>query len=172
MLEFKCSQGLLFDVARQICDFKANVDNCDVILGMYLTISSRSLNEDTRDFKWYIKFEKFIPEEEPPKPLLENGNCEEGSLACGDGSCLSAHYFCDGNPDCSDNSDEAYCGKCTFCLRNFYFLYYREFIANCLSKIPKRTSTRPCPATRPNASFRTAGALRMAQRYPGTCRPP
>lgn len=31
--EFKCSVGLLFDVVRQICDFKANVDNCDVTAG-------------------------------------------------------------------------------------------------------------------------------------------
>jgi len=30
---FKCSAGLLFDVNRQICDFKLNVDNCDVMAG-------------------------------------------------------------------------------------------------------------------------------------------
>ena len=30
---FKCSAGLLFDVNRQICDFKLNVDNCDVVAG-------------------------------------------------------------------------------------------------------------------------------------------
>lgn len=34
VFEFKCSVGLLFDVVRQICDFKANVDNCDVTSGM------------------------------------------------------------------------------------------------------------------------------------------
>ena len=28
--EFKCSRDLLFDVDRQICDFKAKVDNCGV----------------------------------------------------------------------------------------------------------------------------------------------
>lgn len=33
VFEFKCSVGLLFDVVRQICDFKANVDNCDVTSG-------------------------------------------------------------------------------------------------------------------------------------------
>lgn len=36
VFEFKCSQGLLFDVSRQICDFKANVDNCDITSGIYI----------------------------------------------------------------------------------------------------------------------------------------
>ncbi|KAJ8683192.1 hypothetical protein QAD02_018984 [Eretmocerus hayati] len=80
VLEFKCSPGLLFDVSRQICDYKANVDNCDLVL-----------------------------EEQAPKPLLDNGTCKEGNLACGDGTCLLAHYFCDGNSDCSDGSDEVLC---------------------------------------------------------------
>lgn len=35
VFEFKCSQGLLFDVSRQICDFKTNVDNCDVTSGIF-----------------------------------------------------------------------------------------------------------------------------------------
>jgi len=34
---FKCSAGLLFDVNRQICDFKLNVDNCDVVAGELLS---------------------------------------------------------------------------------------------------------------------------------------
>ena len=33
VFEFRCSQGLLFDVSRQVCDFKANVNNCDVMSG-------------------------------------------------------------------------------------------------------------------------------------------
>ena len=33
VFEFKCSIGLLFDVSRQICDFKQNVDNCEVTAG-------------------------------------------------------------------------------------------------------------------------------------------
>ncbi|XP_011151123.1 uncharacterized protein LOC105190208 [Harpegnathos saltator] len=80
VFEFKCSQGLLFDVSRQICDFKANVDNCDV----------------TSDVQ-------------PAKPLLENGQCEEKNLACGDGTCLPTLYFCDGSVDCPDGSDEGWC---------------------------------------------------------------
>ncbi|XP_043513906.1 chitin deacetylase 1 isoform X1 [Frieseomelitta varia] len=80
VFEFRCSQGLLFDVSRQVCDFKANVDNCDV-----------------------------MSESQPPRPLLEDGDCGEKHLACGDGTCFPATYFCDGSVDCPDGSDEAYC---------------------------------------------------------------
>ncbi|XP_015437349.1 PREDICTED: uncharacterized protein LOC107192572 [Dufourea novaeangliae] len=80
VFEFRCSQGLLFDVSRQICDFKANVDNCDV-------------TSETR----------------PPRPLLGNGNCEDKHFACGDGTCFPAAYFCDGSVDCPDGSDEGWC---------------------------------------------------------------
>lgn len=38
VFEFKCSQGLLFDVSRQICDFKINVDNCDVTSGITIYV--------------------------------------------------------------------------------------------------------------------------------------
>ncbi|XP_071571775.1 chitin deacetylase 1 isoform X2 [Temnothorax nylanderi] len=80
VFEFKCSQGLLFDVSRQICDFKTNVDNCDV-----------------------------TSDAQPAKPLLKDGECDEDNLACGDGTCLPALYFCDGSVDCPDGSDEGWC---------------------------------------------------------------
>lgn len=38
VFEFKCSSGLLFDVNRQICDFKLNVDNCDITAGKYVSL--------------------------------------------------------------------------------------------------------------------------------------
>lgn len=55
-------------------------------------------------------FKRFT-ESQPPRPLLEDGECSEKHLACGDGTCFPATYFCDGSVDCPDGSDEAYCGK-------------------------------------------------------------
>ena len=83
MFEFKCSAGLLFDVNRQICDFKMNVENCDV-----------------------------VAEAVVPRPLLEAGGCKTGELGCADRTCLPSEYFCDGSVDCPDGSDEGWCGKC------------------------------------------------------------
>ncbi|CAD6999373.1 unnamed protein product [Ceratitis capitata] len=81
VFEFKCSEGLLFDVVRQICDFKQNVDNCDI-----------------------------TAETQSPKPLLEKADCEDKAhLGCGDGTCLPNEYFCDGSVDCPDESDEGWC---------------------------------------------------------------
>ncbi|KAJ8981896.1 hypothetical protein NQ317_007288, partial [Molorchus minor] len=81
VFEFQCSTGLLFDVNRQICDFKPNVDNCDITAELAI-----------------------------PKPLLNEANCsEKNHLGCADGTCLPQDYFCDGSQDCPDASDEAHC---------------------------------------------------------------
>nr|CAH7720606.1 unnamed protein product [Callosobruchus chinensis] len=81
VFEFRCSIGLLFDVNRQICDFKLNVDNCDITTEVVI-----------------------------PKPLLDQVQCsEKNHLGCADGTCLPQEYFCDGAMDCPDGSDEAYC---------------------------------------------------------------
>ncbi|KAI5642093.1 low-density lipoprotein receptor domain class A domain-containing protein [Phthorimaea operculella] len=78
VFEFRCSQGLLFDVNRQLCDMQQNVHNCD------------------------LTAETLVP-----RPLLDKAPCaNETHLGCANGECLPAEYFCDGSLDCMDNSDE------------------------------------------------------------------
>ena len=73
---------MTFDINRQICDFKTNVNNCDV-----------------------------TAEETTPKPLLntEEPICPSGEGACADGTCIPIALFCDGHSDCYDHSDEGWC---------------------------------------------------------------
>ncbi|XP_074030666.1 chitin and LDLR binding deacetylase 3 [Leptinotarsa decemlineata] len=81
VFDFRCSVDLLFDVDRQICDFKVNVDNCDV-----------------------------TAETTIPKPMLDKAKCsDQYHLGCADGTCLPQEYFCDGSLDCPDGSDEGLC---------------------------------------------------------------
>jgi len=82
VFEFKCSTGLLFDIVRQICDFKAKVDNCDV--NSEAAVAKPLLNT--------------------PEPI-----CPSNELACADGTCLNSDLFCDGHADCADASDEGWC---------------------------------------------------------------
>nr|XP_023022120.1 uncharacterized protein LOC111510434 [Leptinotarsa decemlineata] len=81
VFDFRCSVDLLFDVDRQICDFKVNVDNCDI------TAETTFL-----------------------KPMLDKAKCsDQYHLGCADGTCLPQEYFCDGSLDCPDGSDEGLC---------------------------------------------------------------
>lgn len=47
------------------------------------------------------------------KPILKTDEpiCPEGKLSCGDGECLDKELFCNGKPDCKDESDENACCK-------------------------------------------------------------
>lgn len=54
---------------------------------------------------------------EPRKvlPILKTDEpiCPEGKLACGSGDCIEKDLFCNGKPDCKDESDENACSKYT-----------------------------------------------------------
>lgn len=41
--------------------------------------------------------------------------CSEKEFRCSDGSCIAEHWFCDGDTDCKDGSDEENCRKCFPC---------------------------------------------------------
>ncbi|XP_075629462.1 basement membrane-specific heparan sulfate proteoglycan core protein isoform X7 [Balearica regulorum gibbericeps] len=52
----------------------------------------------------------------PPKPPA--GGCQAGEAACADGRCVPRDYLCDGEPDCTDGSDEEACGTPSPCEPN------------------------------------------------------
>ncbi|XP_028040873.1 uncharacterized protein LOC114250954 isoform X1 [Bombyx mandarina] len=78
----RCPGGLAFDIDRQTCDWKTNVKNCDQI----------------------EKPRKVLPILKTDEPI-----CPEGKLACGSGDCIEKELFCNGKPDCKDESDENAC---------------------------------------------------------------
>lgn len=41
--------------------------------------------------------------------------CSEKEFRCNDGSCIAEHWFCDGDTDCKDGSDEENCRKYSPC---------------------------------------------------------
>ncbi|XP_023955219.1 chitin deacetylase 1 isoform X1 [Bicyclus anynana] len=78
----RCPGGLAFDIDRQTCDWKPHVKNCDKI----------------------EKPRKVMPILKTDEPI-----CSEGKLACGSGDCMEKELFCNGKPDCKDESDENAC---------------------------------------------------------------
>lgn len=38
--------------------------------------------------------------------------CSDKEFRCTDGSCIAEHWYCDGDTDCKDGSDEENCREC------------------------------------------------------------
>lgn len=63
------------------------------------------------------EFDRFKPrnQTEPRKvlPILKTDEpvCPEGKLSCGNGDCVEKELFCNGKPDCKDESDENACSE-------------------------------------------------------------
>ncbi|CAH2104742.1 unnamed protein product [Euphydryas editha] len=102
----RCPGGLAFDIDRQTCDWKTHVKNCD-------TIERLAFDLDKQTCDWKGKVTNCDKVEKPRKilPILKTDEpiCPTGKLACGSGDCIEKELFCNGKPDCKDESDENAC---------------------------------------------------------------
>ncbi|XP_013776701.1 uncharacterized protein LOC106461428 [Limulus polyphemus] len=78
----RCPSGLFFDIESQTCNWRSEVNNCDQVEKRKLATPLFATNE----------------------PI-----CSGNQLACGNGDCMERELFCNGIPDCSDESDENAC---------------------------------------------------------------
>lgn len=44
-------------------------------------------------------------------PVPDMRKCSDKEFRCTDGSCIAEHWYCDGDTDCKDGSDEENCRK-------------------------------------------------------------
>ncbi|CAD6228039.1 GSCOCG00006322001-RA-CDS [Cotesia congregata] len=118
----KCPTGLAFDIERQTCDWKTNVKNCDQLenpactrsgLKQITCPSGLAFDLDKQTCDWKGKVTNCDKLEKPRKilPILKTDEpiCPEGKLSCGNGECVDKELFCNGKPDCKDESDENAC---------------------------------------------------------------
>ncbi|KAJ8920602.1 hypothetical protein NQ315_004741, partial [Exocentrus adspersus] len=117
----KCPTGLAFDLDRQTCDWKTNVKNCDRLeskctksgLKQITCPSGLAFDVDKQTCDWKGKVTNCDKLEKPRKiqPIFKTDEpqCPDGKLLCGNGECLDKELFCNGKPDCKDESDENAC---------------------------------------------------------------
>ncbi|KAJ8726290.1 hypothetical protein PYW07_000988 [Mythimna separata] len=132
----RCPGGLAFDIDRQTCDWKTRVKNCDTVESKFRRMaevdvrraklpctrsglkqitcpSGLAFDLDKQTCDWKGKVANCDKLERPRKvlPLLKTDEpiCPEGKLACGSGDCIEKELFCNGKPDCKDESDENAC---------------------------------------------------------------
>lgn len=43
--------------------------------------------------------------------IADMRKCSDKEFRCTDGSCIAEHWYCDGDTDCKDGSDEENCRK-------------------------------------------------------------
>ena len=45
---------------------------------------------------------------------LDMRKCSDKEFRCSDGSCIAEHWYCDGDTDCKDGSDEESCREWSY----------------------------------------------------------
>ncbi len=60
--------------------------------------------------------------------MTGSATCDPSRFQCASGACVSAHWVCDGDNDCKDNSDEVNCPARNCSAQQFQCLLTRECI--------------------------------------------
>jgi hypothetical protein len=73
---------------------------------MFLLLISFSFSPLFLPLLTFLEPRKVLPIFKTDEPV-----CPEGKLSCGNGECVEKELFCNGKPDCKDESDENACSK-------------------------------------------------------------